>query len=222
MNSSGFAARTPHPLQRELEVKFLLPDPEAMEARLLAGAAVRLHPPQLEVNLRFDTPDRRLSREERVLRLRRDRSTRLTYKEPGPSEGALAARREVEFEVSDAEAAQEMLERLGYEGVVRYEKYREEWELGPTRIMLDRLPFGSFLEIEGPGQMEIQEAARLLGLDWDHAFQGSYLSIFAYLRQTHGLSFRDLTFENFQGLPSLDLGLPDSAKYPLIGSRDGR
>jgi adenylate cyclase class 2 len=203
--------------RQELEVKFLLSQPESLRARLCAPAAVCRQPQHLEVNLRFDTPDRSLSRSQRVLRLRWDRAVHLTYKEPGGSQGPLQVRREVELGVSDGEAAQELLERLGYECLVRYEKYREEWELGAVRIMLDRLPFATFLEIEGPSETRIQEAAQTLGLDWSGAFQGSYLSIFAYVRRTYSLSFRDLTFANFHDLPPFDLGLPESAIYPLNG-----
>jgi adenylate cyclase class 2 len=222
MNSVRSPRQAPDPSRQELEVKFLLPRPESVRARLSASAAICLHPSLLEVNLRYDTPDRDLSRSQRVLRLRRDRSARLTYKEPGANQGGLKGRREVEVDVSDPEAAEALLERLGYECLVRYEKYREEWQLGETRIMLDHLPFGSFLEIEGPSEVGIQETARCLGLDWSQAFQGSYLSIFTYLRRTYSLSFRDLTFANFRGLPSFDLGLPESAGHPLTSSDHDR
>jgi adenylate cyclase class 2 len=128
----------------------------------------------------------------------------------------------VEFDVSDADAAQELLECLGYECLLRYEKYREEWKLGKARFMLDVLPFGSFLEIEGPSEAGLKEAARRLGLEWSQAFQGSYLSIFAYLREAYSLSFRDLTFSNFKDLPQFDLGLPESAWHPLTGGEHER
>jgi adenylate cyclase class IV len=56
----------------ELEVKFLLSDQTTYENRLRGIGAKMLHPRTWEVNYRFDTPDRRLAREHRVLRLRQD------------------------------------------------------------------------------------------------------------------------------------------------------
>ncbi|MGA2112870.1 MAG: class IV adenylate cyclase [Anaerolineales bacterium] len=221
MNAAPSPLQAPDPGHQELEVKFRLLEPDLLPQRLAAAQAACVRTQELEVNLRYDTPDRDLTRRHRVLRLRRDRSARLTYKEPGPTEGTLEARREVEFIVSDAGAAQELLERLGYECLWRYEKYREEWELGQARIMLDRLPFGSFLEIEGPSEAALKQAALGLGLDWSQAFQGSYLSIFTYLREAHSLPFRDLTFANFRDLPPFDLGLPQSAWHPLTGGDHG-
>ena len=215
------AARPPRPgpgiRWQELEVKFFLLHPDPLHERLEASQATCVRPQELEVNLRYDTPGRDLTRGQRVLRIRRDHPARLTYKEAGRTEGELKTRVEVEFDVSDADAAEALLECLGYECLLRYEKYREEWKLGEARYMLDVLPFGSFLEIEGASEAGLREAARQLSLEWSQAFQGSYLSIFAYLREAYSLSFRDLTFANFKDLPQFDLGLPASARHPLTG-----
>ena len=42
-----------------------------------------------------------------------------------------------------------ILEALGYYPALVYEKRRETWRLGETEIVVDELPFGLFMEIEG-------------------------------------------------------------------------
>ena len=43
----------------------------------------------------------------------------------------------------------DLLVRLGYRVVRRYEKVREEWQLGATMVALDHTPIGDFVEFEG-------------------------------------------------------------------------
>src|SRR5712691_12201463 len=66
----------------EIEVKFLIEDLPAMRQRLVALGATLTTPRTYEENLLFDTPDTQLRRQGRLLRLRRDRRNRITYKEP--------------------------------------------------------------------------------------------------------------------------------------------
>jgi len=69
-----------------------------------------------------------------------------------------------------------------------------------TLIMLDELPYGNFVEIEGPEAVSIHATADSLGLEWEAAIGKSYLKLFEQLRDKLGFTFRDLTFENFAGL----------------------
>jgi adenylate cyclase, class 2 len=185
---------------QELEVKFLLKDLKALEARLVAAGGEVIQPRQHELNLRFDTPQRDLSRSFQTLRLRRDEQVRLTYKGPGGEEGGARLRREVEFTVSDFEKTRTLLELLGYQVFVTYEKHRTTYRLGRVEVTLDEMPFGSFSEIEGPDGASIQTAALQLGLDWERRCLDSYLRIFERVKERMGVEFRDLSFENFQGL----------------------
>ena len=47
------------------------------------------------------------------------------------------------------DAMDAILESLGFNPTLIYEKRRERWQLGETEIVLDELPFGLFMEIEG-------------------------------------------------------------------------
>jgi adenylate cyclase class 2 len=194
---------------KELEVKFYVPDLPAFEKRLVdQGAALEL-PRVYEVNLRFDTPTQELGRTYRVLRLRQDTQVRVTFKGPGIEKDGVQQRQELEFSVSDFAAAQAVFEALGYQVVVMYEKYRTTYALGDVLVVLDEMPYGSFIEIEGPAGEIIQKAARQLGLNWERRNLESYIFMFERLRQAKGWAFRDLSFANFAGkvVSEEDLGV---------------
>lgn len=194
---------------QELEVKFYANDLAAVEQRLIGLGAQLVLPRIFEVNLRFDTPDGSLGRGLRVLRLRQDIVARMTYKGPASGLGGARLRQEIEFEVSDFEAARALLEALGYRVAMRYEKYRTAYELDEVEVSLDELPYGTFVEIEGPDPAAIRSAAQALALDWEATIPASYTALFEQLRARLGLPFGDLSFENFRELSisPADLGV---------------
>lgn len=185
---------------QEMEAKFAIRDLAKIERRLRDLGAELAFPRVLETNLRFDTPDFSLSRARQVLRLRQDAGAVMTFKGPARAGEAVSVRQEIEFQVSDFAAARRLLEALGYEVAVIYEKYRTTYHLDELAITLDEMPFGSFIEIEGPGAEAIQKAAADLDLDWDARSSASYLGLFDLLRTSRGLSARHLTFEELQGV----------------------
>jgi len=185
---------------QEIEVKFFGRDLQSIEARLqvLGGrlSQARVH----EINLRYDLPSGDLVRTYQTLRLRQDNEARMTYKGPGQVIDGVKVRKELEFVVSDFKVAQEFLQALGYQVVVMYEKYRTIYDLDGLHITLDELPYGNFVEIEGPDSTSIHEMALRLGLRWEARIQDSYLMLLEKPRQALGVTFRDLSFDNFAGL----------------------
>jgi adenylate cyclase class 2 len=190
MNNSG----------KELEIKYLLADLGAVRERAISLGAQLLQERTHEINLRFDTPDGDLQSKKQVLRLRQDAKSKVTYKGPGVLEGGVRSRREIEFEVSDFNAARQLFENLGYEISLMYEKYRMVYELDGVQITLDEMPYGTFVELEGPGSESIKSVNEKLSLDWNRRYLGSYTDLFAVLRESLGFEFRDLSFENFEHL----------------------
>lgn len=191
MNTSGI----------EIETKFLVRDLKMIETRLQDLGAQLITQRQYEQNLRFDLPDESLRKSHRVLRLRQDQSSKLTYKGPGKKpEGGIRAREEWEVTVDDFEVMRRILESLGYGILFTYEKYRTTYELKGTEIMLDELPFGLFVEIEGKTQKDILDMAAILHLRQECAIPDSYQVEFDNLKSSLNLTFRDLTFNNFQGI----------------------
>jgi len=184
---------------QELEVKFYLSKRKEMEERLIARGAILKDPRILEINLRFDTPDLSLFNTGRILRLRLDKRARMTYKAMGRIEGGASLRQELEFTVSNFDTARSVLEALGYEVYLMYEKFRTTYMLGDLEVVLDEMPYGDFLEIEGPDPASIQMAAQQLDLNWDARILYSYTVLFEQVRAQLGFNFRDLSFENFKG-----------------------
>lgn len=184
----------------ELEVKFYINRFQKLETRLQELDANLIHSRTYELNLRFDTPSGELTQAHRVLRLRQDVRALLTYKGPSRDLQDVTARQEIEFQVSDFQAARRLLEALGYGVSVSYEKYRTTYDLEGVYIMLDELPFGRFCEVEGPDPASIQAVAAQLGLDWSARIWDSYLVLFTKLRERIHLPGQDLVFRNFEGM----------------------
>ncbi len=185
---------------QEIEAKFYVQDLKKVETRIRELDARLIQPRVLETNIRFDLPDSRLRSTGQVLRLRRDTEARLTYKDSGKSEQGVVNRTEIEFIGSDFDRAKLFLEALGYQEFFTYEKYRTTYDLQNCHIMLDEMPYGNFVEIEGENSESIHAVVKSLNLDLRASILASYPALFDRLRRTRGFSFRDLTFQNFDGL----------------------
>jgi len=65
--------------------------------------------------------------------------------------------------VSDVDATEHIIEKLGYRLFVVYEKHRKSWHFKDVEVVLDELPFGFFMEIEGSIE-HIEKAEKVLGI----------------------------------------------------------
>jgi adenylate cyclase class 2 len=195
--------------EQEIEAKFMLRDREAARRKLDALGA-RLESPRVhEVNLRFDNARGELAGGRKVLRLRQDAGAVMTFKGPAEAGQEVSVRQEIEFTVSDFGAARRLLEALGYSVVVMYEKFRTTYHLRTLTVVLDELPYGDFIEIEGPSARVIHAAANQIGLRWEARSALSYLALFEVARTAHNLPPSDLSFEAFTGVSVTpqDMGL---------------
>jgi adenylate cyclase class 2 len=187
--------------EQEIEAKFHVRDLKKIELRLQELKAQLIQPRVHEINLRFDRSDGELRKSFRVLRLRQDDKARFTFKGPSVEEtGGILSRQEIEFEVGDFDSAKQFLEAIGFQVVVFYEKFRTTYELNNTHIMLDELPYGDFLEIEGDNVEMIHSAADLLGLNWDVMIKAGYHALFERVAGKYGLDVSKLSFENLESV----------------------
>lgn len=182
----------------EREVKFYLTGIKNIQRELLSAGAEIIHPRVLERNLRFDFPDGALTGAGKVLRLRQDDHARLTYKDRATNEDVISEREELEIRIDDFKTARALLEALGYEVSVQYEKYRTTYRLFNVEIDLDEMPIGIFLEIEGPDAASIRRAAEALHLNWEARASISYVGLFEKVCEG-GAQGKHLTFEQFRG-----------------------
>lgn len=91
-----------------------------------------------------------LSEKGAVMRIRKiGDKTILTFKRRIKNEFAVKQQIEYETEVADAEAIEKILENLDFRKTLVYEKRRQTWNFRTVEIVLDELPFGDFMEIEG-------------------------------------------------------------------------
>ena len=98
--------------------------------------------------------------------------TVLTYKEKVRSDDGTKRKIEHETAVSDVDATEQIIERLGYRLTAVYEKRRKYWHLDDVEVVLDELPFGLYMEIEGTEEA-IEKASKKLGLkEIEHEARG--------------------------------------------------
>lgn len=201
---------------QEIEAKYIIHDPAAMRDALARLGAERAHA-HAELNVRLDDAAGGLTRRGIVLRVRRvdeagATSTVLTVKTPGAGRSTYSVRREIELAVGDGAAMIAALGVLGYRPFWRYEKRRETYVYDEVEIMLDEVPFGWFVEIEGP-EDGIARVAAQLGLDEGDELPLSYAEIDENVRHNLSLPPGDLTFDTF---PKIDVP-PDAYRRPNDG-----
>jgi adenylate cyclase class 2 len=152
-----------------------------------------------ERNVRYENAAQTLTPAGIVLRLRQDTRIRLTYKNSASVENGIISRFEAEVEVSDFDTMATILAKLGYSPYMTYEKYRTTYELDGAEVVLDELPYGNFVEIEGDADT-IEHVISRLELDSATRYAASYVALFDNVRHKLGLQFTDLTFANFESV----------------------
>lgn len=196
---------------QETELKLYVPDLKSVEVRLQELGADLAVPRVYERNVRYENKARTLTENGIVVRLRQDSRVRLTYKGPSEFGDNVRTRFEAEVEVNDFNTMEIILEKLGYTPYMIYEKYRTTYLIDNAEVVLDEMPYGNFIEIEGDTEtinslvekLRLQDAPRPLG---------SYAVLFDFVREHLKLDFTDLTFANFAGID-----VPESALEPPEG-----
>ncbi|MFQ3647453.1 MAG: class IV adenylate cyclase [Anaerolinea sp.] len=183
----------------ETELKLYTPDHAPIVQQMHALGARLVYPRVFERNVRYENAANSLTASGIVLRLRQDSRARLTYKDGGTIHDGVLSRSELEVEVSDFHLMHLILERLGFHTALTYEKYRTTYEYYGAEIVVDELPYGNFIEIEGDAPT-IESIVQALGLQRAQRVAASYIDLFEQLKAALSLPFRDLTFENFAGV----------------------
>ena len=178
----------------EIEKKYRVTEEGAARVRAsLRESGARAEGEEFEVNALYEGNGLDTSR--CVLRLRRagGAGARLTFKERVAAATGVKRNREEETEVADADSAAAILEAVGFRPTLVYEKRRETWRLGDTEVVIDELPFGRFVEIEGD-ELSILDAERQLELTTAETVHESYPE----LARAHGLKNGEIVEARFQ------------------------
>jgi len=176
-------------LEIEAKIKVENLDPYAQRLKLLG---LHLHRQYIQRDYFFDRPDRTLTNADCGLRLRiqaddKNQQIMLCHKGPRAADASFKRRPEIEFTVDDLNAARELIEALGYELTIAFEKRRFQWLLDECSVCLDEvIEIGYFIEIEGPSDDAVAHALAQLQLaDQPHITQ-SYAALLAqHLEITH-------------------------------------
>ena len=128
-----------------------------------------------------------------VLRIRRTRlGAFITFKSGLETKSEIKHRLEEESAIENADAVGNILEAIGFKQNLVYEKRRLTWKLDSVEVVIDELPFGDFMEIEGPIE-GILRAERTLGIQDLVVEHSSY----PQLTKAHGLQIEDRTEARF-------------------------
>jgi adenylate cyclase class 2 len=163
-------------MKNEYEAKFLAVDVAGLQAKLTALGAIQAFARTLLTRKIFENDALEGGAWVRL----RDEATRstLTLKQVTDST-TIDGTTEIETEVSDLHAMAEILRNVGLREVRYQENYREEWRLGEVAFDFDTWPdLPTFVEIEGPDEASVRQAAALLDLDYTEARFGSVDEIY--------------------------------------------
>lgn len=189
-------------MAQETEIKLAVPNLAAMRQRVRHSGFIVACPRLLEQNLVFDTPAGSLRKSGELLRLRtKGGRWWLTWKGPTGAPGRHKSRTEIETEIIEGEGLKQILDRLGFQPIFEYEKYRTEFQRPgePGKLLLDETPIGNFIELEGDPEW-IDRLAMELGYAPGDYIVLSYGLLFLNWRRERGLEPRNMVFERKKAL----------------------
>ena len=186
-------------MKTEIEAKFPDIDPVALRLKLSEIGAIRAHAEILMRRKTFDFADKKLWGKKGWVRIR-DEGDKVTMSYKQLDDRTINGTKEVSLVVDDFDTAGDFLESIGLENKSYQETKREKWVYEPklpakssrkvaesgkqnrseaVEITVDTWPWvPTFVELEGPTEDSIKQAAIALGLDWSKAMHGSVETIY--------------------------------------------
>ncbi|MCR5813659.1 MAG: class IV adenylate cyclase [Desulfovibrio sp.] len=209
----------------EVERKYLNVDFAELRAHLEQKAALALGR-HFERNVLYETDPPSLFAQKKLLRLRScfqaGQAARffLTFKAPAPAQAEVCGckvRLEEEVQVSSGQTMDAILRGQGFIAWACYEKVREAWQAGELSVVLDVLPFGRFVELEGEASA-IEAWARDLGLSQCEQSTQSYHALHQdWLRNNGRCGETSFVFSEQERQHWIErLGLCDLAPLPQV------
>ena len=186
-----YSMKTMKNVNREIEIKFEVKNPNLIR-KILKNLKAKFFGKVFERTIRFDTPDDELEKNGNFLRLRTGFKNAITFKRKIKSKN-FKEREEIELEISDPEKMEIILKNLGFTKVRIMEKYREKWKLNGTEIVIDKLPMGNFIEIEGK-KKSIKKVVNLLGLDFKNRLVCTYWDLWKDFTKKKGIKNENIVF----------------------------
>jgi adenylate cyclase class 2 len=166
----------------EIEVKFKIKDTDKLVEKLTKMKGKRLEEVYQKTFNAFK-PDYSCVKQGIFLRARIEGFVHtMTIKIKPKKKTEYFERKEYELIISDVRVAIEMFKALGYTKIRTFEKYRTVWtfknrKVKVLKVLLDKLPIGDYVEIEGT-KKEIERMIKDLGLDGEKRIIVSYWHLY--------------------------------------------
>lgn len=164
-------------MQSEIEVKFLKVDFDEVRSKLKAAGGQLEKPMRLMRRVTIHNDFMRTGKDA-FLRVR-DEGDKvvMTYKQF--DELSVDGAKEIEVEVSDFDKTVELLAQAGLPHDSFQESKRETWRLDGCEVVLDEWPWlKPYVEIEGPSETALRQAAAQLGFSFDEAVFGDVMAAY--------------------------------------------
>jgi len=192
-------------MKTEIEAKFLKISIEDIRKRLTDAGATCKQPMRDMRRVIFRSDD--MDTKHAYVRVR-DEGYRvaMTYKQFDAM--SLTGAKEIEFTVGDYESAVALLGAAGLNAKSVQETKREIWHLSDAEVVIDEWPWiEPFIEIEGPTELSVKQAAKQLQLKWSNAAFGDIMTAYRAEYPHLGTDPQDMVYN----LPIVRLGdpLPD-------------
>ncbi len=178
-------------INREIEIKFKIKTPNSIR-RILKNQGAKFIGKAFEKTLRFDTPNDDLAKDKKFLRIKTGFKNVITFKKKIASK-KFKEREEIEFEIADPKKMRFILENLGFTKVRIMEKFREKWHLNNAEVVIDKLPMGNFIEIEGE-EKSIRKVVNILGLNFEDRITATYWDLWKEYTERKGIKNENITF----------------------------
>jgi len=180
---------------REVEIKFKINKPDLVRT-ILKNKKAKFIGRAFERTTRCDTQNKILEKRGQFLRIRTGFKNTITFKRKVKNK-EFKEREEIELELSDPEKMRTILENLGFTKILIMEKYREKWHLDNVEIVIDKLPMGTFLEIEGK-EKEIKEMVKTLGLNSKNGITKTYWDLWKEFSKREGIKNENIIFASIK------------------------
>lgn len=121
-----------------------------------------------------------------------------TYKKPVKTNKSVNKELEYEVEFRDENnQIEKILNAMEFDPTTSYERYRTEWKVNKSTIMLDEYPFADLLEIEGP-EKDIISLSKKFGFNPRGGLTKACDTLFQEWRKERGLPFKPhMRFNDF-------------------------
>lgn len=176
-------------MPQEIEVRFLKTTPKLLSEKLQKLHAIDRGEVLLEELIFYDQ-DLKWRDEHKFVRLRKSGDTvTMTYKHNTGQ--TIDSMEEIEVGIDDFDGGIQIIEATGLQIVRRQQKRRHTYILGDVTLDFDTWPgLPTYLELEGPNEKILQEAASSLGLDWKDVVT---LDARTIIEQIYGIPVRNMT-----------------------------